>query len=49
VQRVLELAERLTIAPEAELPELERQLALAVREVRAYDADEWPFPLRRAS
>jgi|GEM_PF-3728040 len=44
VQRVLDLAERLTTAAPADAVELERQLSLAVREVRAFDAVEWPFP-----
>lgn len=49
VQRVLELAERLVEANESGAPELERQLAAAVRAVRRFDADEWPFAERRAA
>lgn len=47
VQRVLDVAERLTTAAAEDAGHLERELAVAVREVRAFDAVEWPFPRPR--
>jgi len=47
VQRVLELAERLSLASEADAAEVERELAAAVQAVRRFDAEEWPFAARR--
>jgi hypothetical protein len=41
VERVLELAERLAVGHDGD--DLERELAAAVREVRMYDAGEWPW------
>jgi hypothetical protein len=43
VERVLELAERVVVGTDSDIPDLERRLVAALKEVRRYDADNSPW------